>query len=76
MVDLERGERSVALAHLGEKGEGKDAVVAGEVKLALLVARLSDVDDRIADVDNGRSALGECSEEVDELRGHSPVAGG
>ena len=59
MVDLEGGERSEALAHLGEAGERKDAVVAAEVELALLVAGLFDVDDGVADVEDGRPASGE-----------------
>ena len=51
VVDLERGERSIAVAHFDKAGERKDAGVAAEVELTLLVTRLFDIDHGIADVE-------------------------
>ena len=45
-----------------------------EVKLALLVACLLDIDNRIADVEDGRSTLGKGPEEVYKLRSNPPLS--
>ena len=74
MVDLEGGERAVAVAHLREAGEGEDAAVGAEVELPLFVGRFLDVHHGVTHHEHRYAALGEHPEQVDELRGHLRVA--
>ena len=72
VVDLQRGERSIAVAHFDKAGERKNTGVAAQVQLTLLITRLFDIDHGIADVNNCHPAFCDRSEKIDELRRRSP----